>query len=303
MPGKRMYVHDYCGVGFYMVTILTAERQPLFGTCANNCVELSDAGEVLKRRWYEIPRYCPAIESSTLAIMPDHMHGIVYVRKQLPKPVGLTIRGFKSGVTSELRQYLATPTLSAWEKGYHDRIIMTAKMLRAERHYLHDNPRRYCLRKANPQMFVRVNRLNHPRLPAEMPWAGFGNQFLLDRPDMQPIQVSRSVSPAELAAQTAAATEQAWRGVLLVSPFLSPGEKAIAHAVMQQEYGSLVLLKTEGFAPLYKPAGMFFDLCAQGRLLVLSPFTYTGQKQQLRRQQCLQMNGWVEQICADHNRS
>ena len=299
MPGKRMFAHDYTRVGFYMITILTAGRRRLFGECADNRVQLSDAGEIVKRRWHEIPVHQPAIETNTLVVMPDHIHGVVYVKKPLPKPVGLTIRGFKSGATSELRKHLANPALDVWEEGYHDRVIMNSDTLRAERHYIHDNPRRYCVRKANPEMFVRVNRLEHSRLPRGAVWAGFGNLFLLDKPDMTLVQVSRSVSASELADLKAEALEQAWRGTVMVSPFISPGEKEIAHAVMEQEYGSLILIRAVGFPPLYKPAGAHFDLCAQGRLLVLSPFAYTGRKQDLTRERCLQMNRWVEEICGN----
>ncbi len=298
MPGKRMFVHDYTRVGFYMITILTAGRRRLFGTCVDSGTQLSEAGEVVKRRWLEIPEYRPAIETNTLVVMPDHIHGIVYVKEPLPKPVGQTIRGFKSGVTSELRKHFGNPKLDVWEKGYHDRVIMNSDTLRAERHYIHDNPRRYCVRKANPELFTRVNRLDSVRLPAGVDWAGFGNLFLVDKPAMMPVQVSRSVSPQELAEHKAEALEQAGRGSVMVSPFISPGEKEIAHAIMDEEYGSLVLVKADGFPPLYKPPGKYFDLCAQGRLLVLSPFVSTGRKETLTRQRCLQMNRWVAEMCA-----
>ncbi len=298
MSGKRMFVHDYTRVGFYMMTILTAERRRLFGVCEDIRVRLSAMGEVVERRWREIPVHRPSIETNTLVVMPDHLHGIVYVKEPLKKPVGDTIRGFKSGVTSEVRKRVGDPALEVWEEGYHDRVIMSSKTLRAERAYIRDNPRRYSVRKANPELFVRVNRLNHARLPAELNWSGFGNLFLLDKPEMMPIQVSRHVSAPELAARKADALEQAWRGAVMVSPFISPGEKAIAHAVMEQPYGSLILIRPEGFPPLYKPAGAYFDLCAQGRLLVLSPFTHTGRKQELTRERCLLMNRWVEGMCA-----
>jgi len=298
MPGKRMYAHDYTRVGFYMITILTAGRQRFFGACADNRTQLSEAGEIVQRRWHEIPRHRPAIETNTLVVMPDHIHGIVYVKEPLPRPVGQTIRGFKSGVTSELRRHFSDTSMGIWEQGYHDRVIMNSATLRAERHYIHDNPRRYCVRKANPEMFVRINRLNNPRLQAGTNWEGFGNLFLLNKPDLMAVQVSRKVSQSELSAQRKEALEQAWRGTVMVSPFISPGEKEIAQAVMGEEYGSLILIRPEGFPPLYKPAGTYFDLCAQGRLLVLSPFAYTGRKQTLTRARCAKMNRWVEEICA-----
>ena len=59
--GRRMFAHDYTRAGFYMITILTAGRRRLFGKCAGNCVQLSDAGETMKRRWLEIPAHRPAI--------------------------------------------------------------------------------------------------------------------------------------------------------------------------------------------------------------------------------------------------
>jgi REP element-mobilizing transposase RayT len=297
MAGKRMYAHDYTRVGFYMITILAAGRHPLFGCCQDNGTQFSEAGEIVERRWHEIPAHRPAVETSTLIVMPDHLHGIVYVKERLHKPVGLTIRGFKSGVTSELRKHFGNPALSVWEDGYHDRVVMSSVTLHTERNYIRDNPRRYCVRKAHPDLFVRVNHLTNPRLPADGKWAGFGNLFLLDKPEMLPVQISRSIAPGELAGRKARVLEQVWRGTVMVSPFISPGEKEIARAVIEQGYGSLILIKPDGFPPLYKPSGAYFDLCAQGRLLVLSPFAYTGRKQHLTRERCLAMNQWVKELC------
>lgn len=300
MQTRRMFAHDYTRVGFNMITLVTAGRRALFGTCADDRVHLSPAGEVVQRRWLEIPQHRPAIETNTLVVMPDHLHGIVYVKETLPKPVGETIRGFKSGVTSAVRKLLSSPALEVWEEGYHDRVVMCSDTLRAERHYIRDNPRRYCLRQAHPDLFVRVNRLDNARLPAGEIWTGFGNLFLLDKPRLLPVQVSRSATPEELAALQAQVAEQTVDGVVMVSPFLSPGEKAIAAQVMAQPHGSLILLKPEGFPPLYKPSGTYFDLCAQGRLLVLSSFSYTGRKQALTRERCLAMNAWAKELCANH---
>ena len=297
MQNKRMFAHDYTRVGFYMVTILTAARRPLFGVCRGNRVQLSPAGETVQRRWHEIPSHRPAIEVPALVVMPDHLHGIVYVQKQLPGPVGATIRGFKSGATAELRKVLNDPDLQVWEEGYHDRVIMDSDTLRAERRYIRDNPRRYCVKKAHPDLFVKVNRLDNSRLPQEVEWSGFGNLFLLEKPELMPVQVSRRVAAEELTAVKTAVAERVSGGAVMVSPFISPGEKEIASLVMEQDYGSLVLLKPEGFPPLYKPSGAYFDMCARGRLLVLSPFAHTGRKQPLTRERCLRMNGWVKEIC------
>ena len=300
MQNKRMWAHDYTRPGFYMITMVTAKRQPLFGKCHDNRCELSSSGEVVRRRWYEIPSFRPSIEASTLVVMPDHLHGILYVKETLEKPLGDTIRGFASGVTSELRKTSRNPHLKVWEKGFHDRVIMNSDTLHAERNYIRDNPRRFCLKRTNPDLFIRVNTLENQRLPAGEHWAGFGNLFLLDRPELVPIQVSRKATEAEIAVLRRKVLEQLECGAVAVSPFISPGEKAVAKLVMQQEHGALILLKPAGFPPLYKPSGHYFDLCAQGRLLVLSAYEYTGRKQALTRECCLQMNGWVVEMCANN---
>ncbi len=300
MPNKRMYAHDYTRVGFYMITIVTAARRALFGICRDDRVDLSPVGEIVQRRWLEIPLHRPSIETNTLVVMPDHLHGIVYVKEQLPKPVGDTIRGFKSGVTSELRKLMHDPTLDVWEEGYHDRVIMCSETLHAERRYIHDNPRRYCVRKSHPELFVRVNRLDNARLPPGENWSGVGNLYLLEKPEFMQVQVSRRATGAEVAALGTAVLDQVHRGTVMVSPFISPGEKQISKLVMGQEYGSLILINPSGFPPLYKPPGVYFDLCAQGRLLVLSPFVHTGHQEPLTRERCLQMNRWVEEICGNN---
>jgi REP element-mobilizing transposase RayT len=300
MQGQRMFAHDYTRVGFYMITMATANRRRLFGECRDNRVSLSDAGEVVARRWREIPEHRPGIEASTLVVMPDHLHGILFVKRQLDKPVGDTIRGFASGVTSELRRRSGNPNLEVWEKAFHDRVIMSPETLRAERRYIRDNPRRYCMLKANRDLFVRVNHLRDPRLPQGTQWAGFGNLFLLQRPVLMPVQVSRRAGAEELAALKTAVAGRVADGAVFVSPFISPGEKEVAAMVMEQAPGSLILLKPTGFPPLYKPSGAYFDLCAKGRLLVLSPFPWSSRKQSLTRERCLQMNRWVKELCANN---
>ncbi|MBT4816857.1 MAG: hypothetical protein HN742_19915 [Lentisphaerae bacterium] len=299
MQTKRMFGHDYTRVGFYMITLTTAGRRPLFGACRDDRAVLSEAGETVRRRWHEIALHCPAIETSTLVVMPDHLHGILYVKEQIPRALGITIRGFKSGVTSELRKTLGAPDLVVWGENYHDRVVMSSETLRNERRYIHDNPRRHCLRRAHPDLFVKVNDLRSGRLPQGMDWTGFGNLFLLEKPELVPVQVSRRATADALAAFKAEIAERVAAGAVMVSPFISPGEKEIAQLVMGQAYGSLILLKPDGFAPLYRPAGAYFDLCAKGRLLILSPFAHTGRKQSLTRERCLQMNRWVGSICGN----
>jgi hypothetical protein len=90
--------------------------------------------------------------------------------------------------------------------------------------------------------------------------------------------------------------------MVVVSPFISPGEKEIARAVLEAEKGDVILMKPDGFPELFKPHGRYFDLCLQGRLLILSAYPDTRHPADLTREKCLMMNAWCEQIAETRGR-
>ncbi len=59
------------------------------------------------------------------------------------------------------------------------------------------------------------------------------------------------------------------KGTVLVSPFISKSEKAIR--VEAEDIGANIILIThEAFGERFKPAAHDFNLCSQGRLLIIS---------------------------------
>ena len=84
-------------------------------------------------------------------------------------------------------------------------------------------------------------------------------------------------------------------GAVLVSPCISPGEKAVARATLDAGHPLIVLL-SNGFAPHYKPPGRYFDACAAGRLLMLAPFPFQRQRQTITREQCLALNALAQTV-------
>ena len=113
------------------------------------------------------------------------------------------------------------------------------------------------------------------------------------------IRVSRRASPDEIQRLRDETLQQARRGMVVVSPFISPGEKEIAKAVLEADKGDVILMKPDGFPELFKPHGRYFDLCEQGRLLILSAYPDTGHPADLTREKCLMMNAWCEQIAIE----
>lgn len=76
-------------------------------------------------------------------------------------------------------------------------------------------------------------------------------------------------------------------GGVLVSPFISADERAVRDSA-DNLGGKLIHITNRPFAGRDKPAGRDFELCEQGRLLILAPLT--GISGTLTRAHCLEMN-------------
>ena len=90
--------------------------------------------------------------------------------------------------------------------------------------------------------------------------------------------------------------EQARNGAVLVSPSISPGEKAVMKAAFEHGY-PIIILQENGFAPLAKPGGRRFDACARGQLLMLAPWERHNERRDIKRGQCLELNDMAAAIC------
>ena len=294
LQGKRCFQHDYRAPWFYLITMTTLNRRPFFGNWEGDRLVVTRDGWLAHDLWRDIPKTYPQIETSTFVTMPDHIHGILRVRERMEKPVGVPLRAYKSLVTSALRKRHGDPALDVWNPGYHDWCVRRPGSLKAFSAYIRDNPRRAALKRAHPDLFVRVNGLSHRRLPADTAWSGYGNLFLLDRPALVPLRVSRRATPEEVEAVALDLDREAADGAVVISPFISPGEKAVAERIMAAERGTMILMAPTGLARTFKPRGRFFDLCAQGRLLILSGFPPpAAQAEPLTRETCLRMNAGV----------
>ena len=117
---RRSSFHDYHGRGIYLITICTAERQPLLGSLEGNSpdeafIRPTALGEEILRCWDSIPTlHREAAEKKSHQIgtpchreisliahqlMPDHFHGIIFVHSEMDIAIGEVVRGFMIGCT------------------------------------------------------------------------------------------------------------------------------------------------------------------------------------------------------------
>ena len=86
------------------------------------------------------------------------------------------------------------------------------------------------MKREHPDLF-RVQRNVEA---AGMTFSAIGNRFLLDRPVRLQVQCSRRLSEAEIQEQVAHFLTAARQGAVLVSPAISPGEKAVMRAAFNE---------------------------------------------------------------------
>ena len=112
---RRASGHDYTERRFYMITLETEGRLPLFGHLAGNPfaeagssdaphIILSELGKAVQDEWFSIPAFYPQIDVIALQMMPDHLHGILFVKAPIPVHLGQVISGFKAGCRKAQRR-------------------------------------------------------------------------------------------------------------------------------------------------------------------------------------------------------
>lgn len=79
----RLHGYDYSENGAYFVTICTRNREHLFGEIKNGEMRLNDAGNMIDRWWHELGNRFPDIELDAFVVMPNHIHGIIVIKRNL----------------------------------------------------------------------------------------------------------------------------------------------------------------------------------------------------------------------------
>ena len=319
---KRSLWNDYRERNIYMITLVVDGRKPLLGELVNDCdsayVELSPLGQKVQQDWEQLSNYYPQISVIACQVMPDHLHGIIYIHRHLPVHLGQVIAGFKYGTTKAWQNMFSPaaqrpaaspvkpPGTAAecppvqparkqrlWSPGYHDRILRGKDQLQRMIDYVKDNPRRLAIKRAHPDLF----RLQESIPIGNSHVAIMGNRFLLDWPVKVQVQCSRHLTFDEIEAQSRHFLALAQEGAVLVSPAISAGEKAALRAAFEAGC-PIILLRENGFAPLAKPGGKLFEACAKGKLLLVAPWEHHSAKRTITRNQCKQLNDLAKTICA-----
>ncbi len=170
----RIANYDYSLPGHYGITICTAIHHQAFGAVVEQEMHLSPEGRVAEGVWRSLPERFPNVALDAYVFMPNHMHGIITIKRvpvnvessTIPKrfhphikgleeerlknhperyraapPVGEIVRTFKAAATRLIRTS-GSPSFG-WQKSYWLTIISTEEYLKTARAYVHANPSKW----------------------------------------------------------------------------------------------------------------------------------------------------------------
>jgi hypothetical protein len=314
---RRSNINDYYGRHIYMVTMAVEGRRPLLGSLRGSptvadgqegapCVVPTPLGQEVIRCWELIQRFHHEVRLLAFQLMPDHLHGILFVQEAMEEHLGQVISGFKAGCNKAYRQlvveavpqhaligstssYEVAPPLPLpsehrlkkddrshgllFERGYNDLISKSYDMLPRLTAYLHDNPRRLAIRREHPELF----KMHRKTEVCGLQFTSMGNHFLLDWPERQLVEMSREATVGQIEERLQSVLAAAHNGAVTFTAAISKGEQKIARTVREKGF-PLVVLLNEGFPKegspyerFYKPGGAYFEACSKGKLLLMEP--------------------------------
>ena len=112
---RRRVGHDYSSRCVYLVTLVVDGRRSLLGRLVGNADApagspdvprevLTELGERGRDCWMATERHYPEMRVLATMVMPDHLHGILFIEQEGRHSLGQAVKGFKAGCNREYRR-------------------------------------------------------------------------------------------------------------------------------------------------------------------------------------------------------
>lgn len=238
------------------------------------------------------------------------------------KPAPTVADGSAVGISKDSFPPLFAP-------GYCDVMPMDARQLATQRQYISDNPRTRLLQSSQPWLHIQRGGIETALTPAAlsgylsrecdtaiMPeeWQAlcarllmvpdgtitcdtYGDRRLLSDHRCLPVVCHRR-DVWDYYKQKTRCLEEAAKGAVLVSARIAKGEREIMDEAVRSGY-TVVLIADNGFTDRYHPSADRMDLCAEGRMLMITPwqYRYRPKEEKISVSVCKTMNCLAQALC------
>ena len=296
------------GVGIYHVTITTPKRERLFGELEipdndpeKAIVKRTQYGDAVIDELLHVHNYYPETRVLQFCLMPDHLHAIIQVTREMPKGFLSVSRGYWQGVKRigrELVPELLVDGEVKWEKPFVRPMSRKGQLHNMIR-YVQMNPIRLATKILYPDLFYvqRDVEINGHVFNA------VGDVSLLQSKRYTPVHVRHKWEDAAVKGDDKALRDYmngcvlaARQGEVMVSPFISKNEQRVLEVLLKEQHAFIYVL-SNGFREYYKPSDLLFDAVRDSRALILAPTSYDPDKRFLTRDDCIALNKIAEEIC------
>ena len=136
---------------------------------------LNDAGLLIDECWREIPKHFANVDLAAHIVMPNHIHGVVVIRRRKdppaaniprsePKLLGAhapgslpaIVRSFKAITTRRMRECHGKTKPVLWQRGYYEHVIRNARDFDDVSVYIKKNPARWNSQAQDSQTFPQL---------------------------------------------------------------------------------------------------------------------------------------------------
>ncbi|MCH5225823.1 MAG: transposase [Muribaculaceae bacterium] len=307
---KEDFIHSYCrrkrGHDYYSPCRyhIILKKQPGFerfgrivgdanippGNVGAAEMEWNKYGKAINHALFNLSHQFPFLKVYQHMVMPDHVHIFLQVKERSEKHLGYYIGQLKGNIAKNISSQDKREILGEeiFQPNYTDKIIYWGRDFDIIYQYIRENPHRLAMRIQYPEFFKRIDEIKI----GDKTYSIYGNHFLLQNPFKSQVVIHRRNSVEENEKLEYEWLRIAEGGGVLVSPFISMAEKRIRD-LAEKEGGKFILIQSEPFSELFKPAKHNFDLCSDGKLLIIAPNeAWSGSF----REVCLEMNKLAEEI-------
>ncbi|HFE37725.1 MAG TPA: hypothetical protein ENK06_04795, partial [Gammaproteobacteria bacterium] len=172
----RLKNYDYSQAGLYFVTIVTQNRECLFGDIVDDEIVLNDAGEMVEKWFFELENKFPDIRCQSMVVMPNHFHCIIqnvgadlcvcpdlrvcpdsgeHIQgEHIGSPLPVVVQWFKTMTTNEYIRGVKNKNWrrfdrKLWQRNYWEHIIRNEYEYQRIAQYILNNPKQWAMDKLN----------------------------------------------------------------------------------------------------------------------------------------------------------
>lgn len=138
----RLKEYDYTQLGLYFITICCQNKEMRFGNIEKDKMLLNDFDQIAYHQWLDLANRFSNFELDVFVIMPNHIHGIIFLKEDGDKRIGDIVGTYKSLVSIECLKLSKSRNEimgKLWQRNFYEHIIRDERGYQNIKEYILNN--------------------------------------------------------------------------------------------------------------------------------------------------------------------